>query len=155
MTIGEDGATIPANTLIKTALQIINGVEPGVPLLDMIECTKYTIKKLVVSSSTDVVTISHGLGKIPKLVIIATLVDPDSVAESFLRFSATFMNETGSGYSSMIKKIVFDVGNSNRAQGYDSSHITGTASQIKTSSGFGTFTAGAEYNIISMTKEEI
>ena len=72
LTIGEAGATIPANTLLETALQIVNGVKPGVDLTAMFGCTKYAINEVVFSSRTawDGGTIAHSLSAKPVAFII-------------------------------------------------------------------------------------
>lgn len=63
LTIGEDGATIPANTLLEEALQILNGVQSSPFLIEE--------QTLTVSSATytNWITINHSLGVIPKYVI--------------------------------------------------------------------------------------
>lgn len=63
MTIGEDGATIAANTLIKDALQIINGVEPGEYDVDYGTVTTSSVSTLI--------TIPHALKRKPTAVGIS------------------------------------------------------------------------------------
>ena len=63
LTIGESGATIPANTLLETALQIVNGVEPGVSGIDYGTIT-YS------SNYTGTIKINHNLKVKPTKVLL-------------------------------------------------------------------------------------
>lgn len=71
LTIGEEGAVIPANTLIEQALQIVNGVEPGIDLGTIgITKSSYGVITPSVNTEIDRITITHGLGTTPLLFII-------------------------------------------------------------------------------------
>lgn len=69
LTIGEAGATIPANTLLETALRILNGVEPGADF-SKIGFSKATCGTVSLSSESKTITINHGLNASPKVCVV-------------------------------------------------------------------------------------
>ena len=69
LTIGEEGAIIPADTLLTSALQILCGVSGGMPLPNGI--TKFAIDKIIPSSNLALGNaINHSLAEVPKLAIL-------------------------------------------------------------------------------------
>jgi hypothetical protein len=71
LTIGEAGATIPANTLLEEALQILNGVEAGVDL-SISGYSKMAVDYITFSSRLSAIMngVTHSLGVTPKMGLL-------------------------------------------------------------------------------------
>ncbi len=97
LTIGESGVTIPANTLIEAALQIVNGVEAGVSGIDYGTIT-YS------SSYSGTIKINHNLKVEPTKVLLMRVGGSGGTPSSgFGAFAATesqiyFRESYGGGY---------------------------------------------------------
>lgn len=74
LTIGENGVTIPANTILETALQILNGVQAGIPLPAPL--TKWSIRTINNGSTLKASSaeIQHGLDVLPRIIIVSQSV---------------------------------------------------------------------------------
>lgn len=96
LTIGEAGATIPANTLLETALQIVNGVKAGIPLPS--GYTKFAVDVFTPSSNTNIYQSGnpwkHSLGVTPKAIIVLGEPAKDSSVNAISRIIVDTVSTT-------------------------------------------------------------
>ena len=99
LTIGESGATIPANTLLETALQIVSGVQAGVDL-SVFGCTKYAVDKFTPSSNIAAGgTVSHSLGQEPRIAIVTSNRSKVTNARSLTEAALLWGSNIGDQYA--------------------------------------------------------
>jgi hypothetical protein len=105
LTIGEAGATIPANTLLETALQIVNGVQAGMPI--PYGFSKFAVDKFTHANKTNIYVsgslIKHSLGVVPKAIIIIGTPASNASVDIVSRIIADPNNSTSYAWSAIGK----------------------------------------------------
>ncbi len=92
ITLGEQDIVIAAHTLLREALTIKNGIEPG--LAEIFGYTKFDTGVIVPTSFVLGYTIPHNLGVAPKVIIIEGRSKPMMSSPRFnLLFWDTSMNQ--------------------------------------------------------------
>lgn len=145
LTIGENGATIEAGTLFETALQILSGVEAGVPL--PAPFTKYIVREFTMSSrAAGTTAVTHGLGTIPKLVL---LIGKTTSTTSYDMFSYCITDWGQTGNGSVLIGYYYSVGSSTPHR-YEKKNATLTSSAVSSIGDSGYYYAkGVTYTLIA------
>ena len=150
LTIGENGATIPANTLLETALQIVNGVQAGIPLLAPL--TKWSIRTINNGSTLKAsdAEIQHGLGVLPRIIIVSQSVY--SSMNNTIRYAIMMDSQASydnrSGNCSGILHYWFIGGASNTEIS-----VTTTASTFRMNQGGIYYERNCEYTILALAQK--
>jgi hypothetical protein len=148
LTIGEAGATIPANTLLEEALQILNGVEAGIPIPNGF--TKYAVDKIVMSSRKSADSgIPHTLGVVPRLALITRSTSGNmSATDLIYGFAGKMMDNVNNDKSYFLSAL----NNTNSTENIDCMGLkySSYVNSSKLSCWGGYLTAGVEYTLITM-----
>lgn len=150
LTVGSEGYTIPANTLIEQALKLVSN---GVDLSNLFGCTKMAIDKFTVSKDTSTYgeIIFHSLGIKPKFALLLANKSPAIVGGLIMVFVGKEEWKTEHFDCRMIAKYNEGYGR----YSWNCTSVVGVVSAESVQFGDSTatakkFAAGIEYTLLTM-----